>query len=117
MPDAVEEVVGWLRGHLPDGWVQAVDDGDEAAFSRVRKQLDDAAFIKAIGESAPGEGVSFAGIDEALMHDGVDLRLFGKPESFVSRRMGVAFSTGPDVETARARARDAAGRVRPVSAT
>ncbi|KIQ11049.1 formate-dependent phosphoribosylglycinamide formyltransferase [Rhodococcus sp. MEB064] len=62
-------------------------------------------------------GIAFEGVDQAMRVPETDLRLFGKPESFVSRRMGVAFSTGPDVETARARARDAAGRVRPVSAT
>ncbi|MNG35470.1 Phosphoribosylglycinamide formyltransferase 2 [compost metagenome] len=46
---------------------------------------------------------------------GADLRLFGKPESFERRRMGVAVAWADDVATARERARLAAGKVRPVS--
>ena len=69
--------------------------------------------IKAIGESAPGEGVSFAGIDEALMHDGVDLRLFGKPEAHPGRRLGVVVACADDVLVAGDRARAAAQAIRP----
>ena len=47
---------------------------------------------------------------------GTDLRLFGKPESFTKRRMGVVVATGADTEEARGRARLAASRVRPVLA-
>lgn len=61
-------------------------------------------------------GIAFEGVEQALRVPEIDIRLFGKPESFAKRRMGVAVSTGPDVETARERARDAASRVRPVSA-
>ncbi|KQU36119.1 MULTISPECIES: formate-dependent phosphoribosylglycinamide formyltransferase [unclassified Rhodococcus] len=61
-------------------------------------------------------GIAFEGVEQALRVPETDIRLFGKPESFAKRRMGVAVSTGPDVETARERARDAASRVRPVSA-
>jgi phosphoribosylglycinamide formyltransferase 2 len=60
-------------------------------------------------------GITFDGVDEALAIPGVDLRLFGKPESFPRRRMGVALARvdGQDVDTARATARAAAGKVRP----
>jgi len=58
-------------------------------------------------------GIVFDGVDEALAVPGVDVRLFGKPESFTRRRMGVALARGEDVETARATAREAAGRIRP----
>ncbi|MBN3725324.1 formate-dependent phosphoribosylglycinamide formyltransferase [Burkholderia sp. Ac-20379] len=61
-------------------------------------------------------GIAFEGVAEALAVPGVDLRLFGKPESFVKRRMGVAVATGADVGEARERARQAAAAVRPVSA-
>ena len=44
---------------------------------------------------------------------GADLRLFGKPESFERRRMGVALAHAETVEAARERAREAAGKVRP----
>ncbi len=63
------------------------------------------------------KGIAFEGVAEALAVPGSDLRLFGKPESFVKRRMGVAVATGASTDEARARARLAASRVRPVSGT
>ncbi|MFT3779203.1 MAG: formate-dependent phosphoribosylglycinamide formyltransferase [Ottowia sp.] len=62
------------------------------------------------------QGIGFDGVDEALSVPGTDLRLFGKPESFTKRRMGVALARDADVETARARAKEAAGKVRPRAA-
>ena len=59
-------------------------------------------------------GISFEGVDEALRVPRTDLRLFGKPESFARRRMGVALAWGGDVEDARERAKRCAGLVRPV---
>ena len=44
------------------------------------------------------------------------LRLFGKPESFVKRRMGVALAHAGDIETARRNAKEAASRVKPRTA-
>lgn len=61
-------------------------------------------------------GIAFEGVAEALAVPGVDLRLFGKPESFTRRRMGVAVAIGADVDEARERAKRAAAAVRPVSA-
>ena len=61
------------------------------------------------------KGVAFEGVAEALSEPGVDLRLFGKPESFTRRRMGVALARAGDVETAREKAKAAAAKVRPVS--
>ena len=61
------------------------------------------------------KGIAFAGVAEALSVPGTDLRLFGKPESFKKRRMGVAVATGSDTDEARSRARLAAGKVRPVA--
>jgi phosphoribosylglycinamide formyltransferase 2 len=58
----------------------------------------------------------FDGVAEALAVPKTDLRLFGKPESFVKRRMGVALAYDIDVEQARRRAKEAAGKVRPRSA-
>jgi len=62
------------------------------------------------------KGIAFEGVAEALAVPESDVRLFGKPESFVKRRMGVAVAAADDVETARSRAKLAASRVRPVSA-
>jgi phosphoribosylglycinamide formyltransferase 2 len=59
-------------------------------------------------------GIAYEGVADALSIPGVDIRLFGKPQSFPRRRMGVALAAADDVETARQRARDAAARVRPV---
>ncbi|ALK98182.1 phosphoribosylglycinamide formyltransferase [Massilia sp. WF1] len=59
-------------------------------------------------------GIAFEGVAEALRVPGSDIRLFGKPESFSRRRMGVALATAPDIDTARHRALEAAGKVRPV---
>jgi phosphoribosylglycinamide formyltransferase 2 len=59
------------------------------------------------------QGLVFDGVDEALAVPGTDLRLFGKPESFVKRRMGVALARAADTDTARANAKLAASKVRP----
>jgi phosphoribosylglycinamide formyltransferase 2 len=58
-------------------------------------------------------GIVFDGVDAALRVPGTELRLFGKPESFVKRRMGVALARHEDVEVARERAKQAAACVRP----
>ena len=58
-------------------------------------------------------GIVFDGVEEALRVPGTDLRLFGKPESFAKRRMGVALARAGDVETARGSAKLAAGKVKP----
>lgn len=58
------------------------------------------------------EGVVFDGVEAALRVPRTDLRLFGKPESFVTRRMGVALAYDEHVETARRNATEAAHRVR-----
>jgi phosphoribosylglycinamide formyltransferase 2 len=56
--------------------------------------------------------VAFEGVAEALAVPESDLRLFGKPVSYVKRRMGVALARADTVDEARDRARDAARRVR-----
>jgi phosphoribosylglycinamide formyltransferase 2 len=60
-------------------------------------------------------GIAFEGVAEALQVPGADVRLFGKPESFARRRMGVALATADDIATARERALEAAAKVKPVS--
>ncbi len=61
------------------------------------------------------KSIAFEGVAEALSVPGSELRLFGKPESFKKRRMGVALARGGDVEVARKRAKQAAASVRPVA--
>ena len=61
-------------------------------------------------------GIVFDGVAEALQIPNTDLRLFGKPESFVKRRMGVALAFDGDVAVARTRAKLAAAKVKPRAA-
>ncbi len=60
-------------------------------------------------------GVAFEGVEAALAVEGADIRLFGKPESFMRRRMGVAVVRSQDVDSARARAKLAASCVKVVA--
>ena len=72
----------------------------------------DAPGMGVLGEQ--GLGIAFDGVAEALSVAETELRLFGKPESFKKRRMGVAASRGTDTDEARARAKQAASAVKPV---
>jgi phosphoribosylglycinamide formyltransferase 2 len=71
--------------------------------------------------SVDGTGLQFENIEKALAiggtDGGVDLRLFGKPESFVKRRMGVVLARSKSTDAARNNAKLAASLVRPVVAT
>ena len=58
-------------------------------------------------------GIVFDGVADALQVPNTDVRLFGKPESFVKRRMGVALAFDADVEVARSHAKLAASKVKP----
>ncbi|HSC18193.1 MAG TPA: formate-dependent phosphoribosylglycinamide formyltransferase [Rhizomicrobium sp.] len=60
------------------------------------------------------KGIAFEGVAEALAIAGTELRLFGKPESFRKRRMGVALAGAATIDEARTRAKQAAKLVRPV---
>ena len=61
-------------------------------------------------------GIVFDGVAEALSVPNSELRLFGKPESFKKRRMGVALVHDADVEVARTQAKLAASKVKPRAA-
>jgi len=62
------------------------------------------------------QGLVFDGVDAALRVPNTDLRLFGKPESFKKRRMGVALAFDADVDVARVRAKESAACVKPRAA-
>jgi phosphoribosylglycinamide formyltransferase 2 len=62
------------------------------------------------------KGIVFDGVADALRVPNTDLRLFGKPESFVKRRMGVALAFDADVAVARTHAKLAASKVKPRAA-
>ncbi|MGB4065285.1 MAG: formate-dependent phosphoribosylglycinamide formyltransferase [Azonexus sp.] len=59
-------------------------------------------------------GIAFTGLEEALAVPRTDLRLFGKPEAFKKRRMGVAVANGETTDQARVSAKLAASKVRPI---
>ncbi|MEY3881617.1 MAG: hypothetical protein RIQ94_2413 [Pseudomonadota bacterium] len=56
-------------------------------------------------------GVRYDGLAEALTVPDTEVRLFGKPEAFLNRRMGVALATAENVKEARFKAVKAAGLV------
>lgn len=62
------------------------------------------------------KGIAFEGVAEALQVPESDLRLFGKPESFKKRRMGVAVANADSTDEARTRAKLTASKVKPVKA-
>ena len=61
------------------------------------------------------QAVQFEGVAQALREPGTDIRLFGKPESFVKRRMGVALAYAHTVEMARKKAQTVSQTVRVVA--
>lgn len=60
------------------------------------------------------KGIGFENVHQALSHEGVAVRLFGKPESFMKRRMGVALASAVNTDEARQLAKTAAQTVMPV---
>jgi phosphoribosylglycinamide formyltransferase 2 len=62
------------------------------------------------------KAIAFDRLAEALRVPQTEIRLFGKPESFTKRRMGVALAIGKDTNEARQRAKLAASLVKPVVA-
>ena len=60
-----------------------------------------------------GRGIRYEDVAHALAIPGSDLRLFGKPEAYKKRRMGVALATGGSIAEARERATECARRVKP----
>jgi len=57
--------------------------------------------------------MTFDGVEDALRVPESELRLFGKPQSFLKRRMGVALARASTTDEARTRAKGAAAKVKP----
>jgi phosphoribosylglycinamide formyltransferase 2 len=57
------------------------------------------------------EDVVYEGLDKALSIPDSEIRLFGKPEAMINRRMGVALASAKTVEQARQKAVQAASLV------
>lgn len=58
--------------------------------------------------------ISFENLDIALAGPQTEVRLFGKPESFLHRRMGVALAVSSSTDEARSKAKKAAAAVKTV---
>lgn len=58
------------------------------------------------------KGIAFENIEKALAIPQTDIRLFGKPEAFTKRRMGVSLAYGDSVDSARERAKLSASHVK-----
>jgi phosphoribosylglycinamide formyltransferase 2 len=56
-------------------------------------------------------GIVFSGLEKALADPDTDLRLFGKPEAYLRRRMGVTLARADDANSARYKAKQAANAV------
>jgi phosphoribosylglycinamide formyltransferase 2 len=57
------------------------------------------------------KAVVYSGLEQALAEPDTEVRLFAKPEAFVTRRMGVALATAENVLDARAKAVKAANLI------
>lgn len=57
------------------------------------------------------KGIAFQHVEKALQVADTDIRLFGKPEAFERRRMGVALARAEDTDQARQKAKQAADAV------
>jgi phosphoribosylglycinamide formyltransferase 2 len=58
------------------------------------------------------DAISFEDIPKALAEQGVDIRLFGKPQSFKKRRMGVILAHADDIQHARNKAQQARSQIK-----
>ncbi|WP_018019409.1 formate-dependent phosphoribosylglycinamide formyltransferase [Corynebacterium ciconiae] len=68
-----------------------------------------------INGATEGHALRYTGIYEAMSVPEVDLRLFGKADSYPGRRLGVALATAETIDEAREHARHAAASVTPVA--
>jgi phosphoribosylglycinamide formyltransferase 2 len=77
----------------------------------VNTALDKTAASAVILGGIDAKAVTYDGLEKALAVADTDIRLFGKPEAFISRRMGVALATADNVSDARAKAVRAASLI------
>ena len=78
----------------------------------INTQLNQTGASAVILGGIDAKGVEYSGLDKALADSDIDIRLFSKPEAFVSRRMGVALATAENVADAREKAVAAAGFIK-----
>ncbi|NOX28280.1 MAG: ATP-grasp domain-containing protein, partial [Gammaproteobacteria bacterium] len=57
-------------------------------------------------------GISFSNVEKAISNPNTDIRLFGKLESFIKRRMGVALARSHNTQSARQLAKNSAKEIK-----
>ena len=77
----------------------------------VNTQLQQAGASAVILGGVDAKGVVYQGLELALADPDAEIRLFGKPEAYVHRRMGVALATANTTDEARQKALKAASAV------
>ena len=77
----------------------------------VNTQLQQAGASAVILGGMDAKGVVYQGLELALADPDAEIRLFGKPEAYVHRRMGVALATAKTTDEARQKALKAASAV------
>ena len=77
----------------------------------VSTQLSNSGASAVILGGIDAKAVVYEGLDQALALPNTEVRLFGKPESFIKRRMGVALAADDDIMQARKRAAEAAALI------
>ncbi len=78
----------------------------------IRYERGGAASAVILADGASPSEPEYEGLDRALAHKGVQVRIFGKPSTRKYRRMGVALAVGPTADAARRTAKAAAKCVR-----
>jgi phosphoribosylglycinamide formyltransferase 2 len=81
----------------------------------IRYERGGAASAVILAGEASQEHPAYEGIDKALSHKGVQVRIFGKPSTRKYRRMGVALAVGPSADAARRTAKAAAKHVQVIN--
>ncbi len=57
-------------------------------------------------------GISFSNLEKAISNPNTDIRLFGKPESFIKRRMGIALARSHNTQSARQLAKNSVKEIK-----
>jgi alkylation response protein AidB-like acyl-CoA dehydrogenase len=92
-----ERTVSWLREHLPNGWMEAIDSGDRATFERLRGEIDYDAWCTVFGESGfatptwPqefGAGLSLAPDQAKYVNDVLEHYKVPRPFNIIGIGMG-----------------------------
>lgn len=49
-----DEFKAWLKGAIPDGWMEAIDSGDDESYAKARGSFNPMGWMKTMGESGYG---------------------------------------------------------------